>query len=263
MTAASLEIAREIETRCAKVGLEKMKGFWENAQEAERKFWLEFTPERLEAPRRQWKSFAEFLHVAAKQFVPLDADSKILQVGTAVLDAIYFFPEGRRFSADPLTNFYKTRLAWAYESTLDVTAVEAPCERLPFEDRAFSMVILNNMLDHVFEPSTALREARRVLRDDGLLFVGVNVFPSELCPALRTDARYDPCHPYVFSPDDVLAFLRSTGFHPIASKLHDPTDPAAPDERYFAVFALVQAPRNVPREVPGGGWRFENTGGKN
>jgi len=45
--------------------------------------------------------------------------------------------------------------------------------KLPFEDGSFDVVMLNQLLEHVFEPWDVLAEARRVLRPGGRLIVTV------------------------------------------------------------------------------------------
>ena len=44
---------------------------------------------------------------------------------------------------------------------------------LPFEDGSFDSAILDNVLEHVPEPTKLLAEARRILRPDGVLVIGV------------------------------------------------------------------------------------------
>jgi ubiquinone/menaquinone biosynthesis C-methylase UbiE len=54
-----------------------------------------------------------------------------------------------------------------------VTTRIADVEALPFEDRSFDLVVLNDVLQHVPEPDVAasLREIRRVLAPEGALLV--------------------------------------------------------------------------------------------
>ncbi|MCA8982826.1 MAG: class I SAM-dependent methyltransferase [Planctomycetaceae bacterium] len=49
--------------------------------------------------------------------------------------------------------------------------VEADVCRLPFADRSFDMVLSNSLLHHLPEPVRCLREAARVLRPGGMLFL--------------------------------------------------------------------------------------------
>jgi ubiquinone/menaquinone biosynthesis C-methylase UbiE len=54
---------------------------------------------------------------------------------------------------------------------------EIDAQEIPFEDETFDAVIANHMLYHVPDRKQALKEMRRVLKDDGILFtatLGVN-----------------------------------------------------------------------------------------
>lgn len=53
-----------------------------------------------------------------------------------------------------------------------VHLVRADARALPFRDRAFEAVYCYHVLEHVPEPSMAVREARRVLEPDGLGYFG-------------------------------------------------------------------------------------------
>ena len=55
----------------------------------------------------------------------------------------------------------------AAESSRGVEVIEAPAERLPFDDDSFDTVALTLVLCTVPDPAAALREIKRVLRPDG------------------------------------------------------------------------------------------------
>lgn len=44
---------------------------------------------------------------------------------------------------------------------------------IPFEDNTFDLVVLDQVMEHLVDPKKALKEAKRVLVDDGLLCIGV------------------------------------------------------------------------------------------
>jgi SAM-dependent methyltransferase len=47
---------------------------------------------------------------------------------------------------------------------------------LPFEDESFDTILLTDVLEHLAEPSMALKEMARILRPDGKLIIGVPFF---------------------------------------------------------------------------------------
>jgi ubiquinone/menaquinone biosynthesis C-methylase UbiE len=54
---------------------------------------------------------------------------------------------------------------------LDVKLVQADLTRMPFPDRCFDAILCSGVLDTMPEPSLALREFRRILRDNGRLLL--------------------------------------------------------------------------------------------
>jgi SAM-dependent methyltransferase len=57
-----------------------------------------------------------------------------------------------------------------------VVYVQARGEELPFKSECFSVVVCDNVLDHVENPDSILIEANRVLKAGGHLILGVNCF---------------------------------------------------------------------------------------
>ena len=58
------------------------------------------------------------------------------------------------------------------ESGLDVPLVCCCSENLPFRDDTFDLTVAEAVLEHVREQETTLKEAHRVLKSDGMLFIG-------------------------------------------------------------------------------------------
>jgi len=67
-------------------------------------------------------------------------------------------------------------------------------EEMPFKAGSFDAVVSNTMIEHIERPEKMLAEARRVLRDDGILF-------------LTTANKYWPIEPHYFLP--FLSYLPS------------------------------------------------------
>lgn len=58
------------------------------------------------------------------------------------------------------------------ELGLDVPLICCCSENLPFRDDSFDLTLAEDVLDHVREQETMLKESRRVLKSGGLLFIG-------------------------------------------------------------------------------------------
>jgi ubiquinone/menaquinone biosynthesis C-methylase UbiE len=77
----------------------------------------------------------------------------------------------------------------ASEHDTRVELVRGDGEALPYRSDSFDVVILDNVLEHVWHPAVALREARRVMRRGALLYV-VTPKPFALY-SLWNDPHYD------------------------------------------------------------------------
>ena len=103
-----------------------------------------------------------------------EARGRCLEVGAGTGLNLDLWPEGldRLVLTEPDTHMAKRLRRRAAEAGRSVEVVEAPGERLPFEDDSFDTVALTLVLCTVPEPSAALREIDRVLAPGGrLLFL--------------------------------------------------------------------------------------------
>jgi ubiquinone/menaquinone biosynthesis C-methylase UbiE len=117
-------------------------------------------------------------------------------------------------------------MVWRAAAKFDGMFVVADGQRLPFRDSAFDSVISVNVLGHMPDWRRALKEARRVLRDDPLVLkvltwetVTANWIMSYL-PGLRDHA---PLHHYQPATETVQA-LRDAGFSRVEQRAIHYTD---------------------------------------
>ena len=93
-----------------------------------------------------------------------------------------------------------------YCQRLGLDARTMEIDRLPFEAASFDSAILDNVLEHIKEPTPLLTEVRRVLRPGGRLIVGV--------PGERGYAA-DPDHKVYYDKDTLKNRLVECGFRSI------------------------------------------------
>jgi 2-polyprenyl-3-methyl-5-hydroxy-6-metoxy-1,4-benzoquinol methylase len=72
---------------------------------------------------------------------------------------------------------------YARDNGLDVQTGEL--ESIHYPDREFDVVALNHALEHVRQPIELLREIRRILKEDGIVVVGVPNFDSLMAHMMR------------------------------------------------------------------------------
>jgi 2-polyprenyl-3-methyl-5-hydroxy-6-metoxy-1,4-benzoquinol methylase len=110
-------------------------------------------------------------------------------------------------------------LAWVETLAAEGEYVQTPGEALGF-DSAFDTVVTYNVLDHVREPMTILRNAHRALRPGGTLLVGVDCLSTIgrwrfelLTRRLHKGTILVEAHPHTFLPAHVARMIEKAGFN--------------------------------------------------
>lgn len=141
-----------------------------------------------------------------------------------------------------------------------VIKVDVSYEKLPFQNNTFDKVIMSMLLSHVDNPIFALKEARRVLKDQGKLILvfsnieNVNKLLQGLL--LRKKFLENPNYSYiqVFGTQEIGSILGRTGFKVIiinkrCAELFGYYLPFLNWTNLFSEYVLVVAKKsNVPFE---------------
>jgi SAM-dependent methyltransferase len=135
----------------------------------------------------------------------------LLDVGTGV-GILLEVASGKGFD---VTGVEVSEWASAYardEKGLEV--VPGSLEDAHFADTSFDVVVLNHVLEHVETPKSLLAEIRRILKDDGILAIGVPNAGSLMAAILGTRwASWRPeQHRWHFTPGTLGNLVRSAGF---------------------------------------------------
>lgn len=87
-------------------------------------------------------------------------------------------------------------------------------EDAEFEGEFFDVVLLNNVLEHLSDPATTLKEINRILKNDGKVIISIpNVDSFEAKHFKKYWTAWDlPRHLYHFSPVTIKSILNKTGF---------------------------------------------------
>ena len=141
---------------------------------------------------------------------------RVLEIGCGAYGMIYYIDAPcLKVGADPLCLHYSD--LYQNPTNLPIHRVNAAGEYLPLKDKLFDVVLCINVLDHTLSPIPVIKEAKRVLREQGKLFLFINTFalPKIIRGFLGT---FDRPHPIHFSGKEIEELGNNEGFKIIYKK---------------------------------------------
>jgi glycosyltransferase involved in cell wall biosynthesis/SAM-dependent methyltransferase len=131
-------------------------------------------------------------------------DKTVVEIGCGPFGVISGLRASRKIGIDPLLPVYRD--LWDLEAhNCEYLADQG--ERTSLPDGTADVVICLNVLDHVQSPAAVLQEIRRILKDDGELFLSLD---------LEGQDAY--CHPHGFDLEKITHLFTVTGFRPIKAQ---------------------------------------------
>lgn len=113
------------------------------------------------------------------------------------------------------TDYSLLRIGRAQQQGLDVDFALSNIYQLPIADGSIDIVFFNHVLEHLQDEVAALREVKRILRNDGVLILGI---PNEGSWWWQHAYKRDPAslansdHVHFFTAQSVTSLLTSLGF---------------------------------------------------
>lgn len=201
---------------------------WRQAQEYERAYWKKAADRIASGVSGQFSWYEWKAGEMEKRLAPYFKEdekikARVLEIGSGPIGIVTFLKWGERYTIDPLEDFYKSNPVLSQLRDRTVRYGQGGGERLPFEDGALSLVILDNVLDHVHEASGVLNEIHRVLAKDGILYLAVNLHTSWGAFLHRILSRLliDRGHPYTFTAGSIRTFIQRHRFNILTESIND------------------------------------------
>jgi ubiquinone/menaquinone biosynthesis C-methylase UbiE len=189
---------------------------WQVAQKNEQDFWENDWKGDLDKNEELSKKYWDFHVNILNKHVEISDNTKILEIGGAVTPMVNFIEKGEKYSLDPLMDYFKEK----FDLKKGINYITAKGEDIPFEDKTFDIVLITNVIDHVHNYKDVLNEIKRVLKDDGLVYLSVDCHMHllKLYKDYKEKIGYgDACHPHAFTLKSARKSLRSIGFEIIES----------------------------------------------
>lgn len=192
---------------------------WQVAQSYEKAYWKGVADTIASDSEKQlswydWKAseFEKKLNKITHEFSKEQA--RVLEIGSGPIGIVSYLKWGERYALDPLSDFYKENPLLVEVRDPSVNYLTGGGEEIPFPDGHFSVVIIDNVLDHVQEPHTVLNEMHRVLPKDGILYIELNIHTAWgfMLHTVLSKLKIDKGHPYSFTADKIRDYLGKHGF---------------------------------------------------
>jgi ubiquinone/menaquinone biosynthesis C-methylase UbiE len=150
-------------------------------------------------------------------------NAKVLEIGSGPVGIVSFLKWGQRYAIDPLEDFFRSNSVLSQLKDPAVCYGQGSGEKLPFRNETFSLVILDNVLDHVREASGVLKEIHRVLAKDGLLYLAVNVHTNfgGIMHSFFSKVMIDRGHPHTFTIKTIRRFIDQHQFLILSESAND------------------------------------------
>jgi SAM-dependent methyltransferase len=155
------------------------------------------------------------------------ADKAVVSIGCGCTGDLAAWPAAVKVAVDPLLYVYQklNMLIEDMAGTSRTVHLALSIEELPLLDACADLVICRNALDHMPDPPTAVRQIWRILKEDGLAFLSVDI------GGLPT-----PDEPTVFSVESLVALLQDQ--FELVTQAHD--DEAHSVGREYSVRVLAR-----------------------
>jgi ubiquinone/menaquinone biosynthesis C-methylase UbiE len=192
---------------------------WQEAQAYEQSYWAKLADKIASGSTGQlgwysWKASLMEKHLSSYLEDLKRQHGKILEIGSGPIGIVTFLNWGQCHTIDPLEEYYKSNSTLCKLRNSSVRYGAGSGEKLPFDAGNFSLVILDNVLDHVHAATGVLKEIHRVLEKGGLLYLAVNIhIPwGAFLHRILSRLRIDRGHPYTFTHETIREFLVKHGF---------------------------------------------------
>jgi len=175
--------------------------------------------------RRRWKEITEWFRkscrtshkssrmsqVAGRTTCDVRRATKsVLDVGCATGTFLAMAPDGWERCGLDVSEYAVT----AARRTVGGEVVCGELGAAPWSERSFDLVTLWDVLDHLSDPVSALRQCRRLLREDGLLIAHVTNIGSRFARVCRNGWHLliPPTHLHYLTPSSARRVLEATGY---------------------------------------------------
>lgn len=190
---------------------------WKLAQNYEQNWWQN---QAKKMDLSFYKGFAEQVLEAINPYFSINSDTHILEIGSGAAGIITHLNSDYRFAIDPLEDFYSRIKKFSDYRDKNVIYKNGVGENLPFEEKFFDLIIIDNVLDHCDNPALVLDEVKRVLKKNGVVFFRQNTYHhwGKFIRIIMEFFKIDKGHPHTFTKRHLKKLILEKNFTIISYK---------------------------------------------
>lgn len=219
-----------------------MSEVWVKAQQLESQHWIQkkeiiSSDEYREVIKERSRKIEDWL----LKHIEMNDHSNLLEIGGGATQLVDYFRKGKKFALDLLADMYKKE----FSSILNPKVVwaSAKAEEIPYNDEFFDIIISRNNLDYVDSVRKTLSEIKRVLKKEGVVYIGLNTFSGSLL--IYKKIAIDEEHPFTFSPRSIKSFITDCGFKVIDGISDAPENMSHFSDKLASVSSHKAVMRNI------------------
>jgi len=198
---------------------------WEKAQVYERGFWSrQASKSPGEASQFEWyENRARMIWEQAKPLLHGVGPMSVLEIGPGPVGLVNYIEADERHALDPLEDYYCTQPEFAHARDRNVMRHSGTGEDVRSLNKVFSFIILDNVLDHMKDPRSALRGIHQSLEKRGIMFISLNIYTRFGALFRNTMERLeiDKGHPFNFSRSLIVSLMEKSAFKVVLSQTED------------------------------------------
>ncbi|BCA54096.1 hypothetical protein W02_12360 [Nitrospira sp. KM1] len=221
---------------------------WIAAQAYEKSYWQNLASQIASGSQSQlgwyaWKAKMMEEHLGNRLTSQQRSLVNVLEIGSGPIGIVTFLNWGNRYTLDPLEEFYAADSTLSKLRSQEVKYGKGGGEKIPFESGRFTVIILDNVLDHVHTAGQVLKEIHRTMARDGLFYVAVNIHTTwgGFLHGILSKLKIDRGHPYTFTKESIRKFLSQHGFAIKAEFINNYKEAKAEDLRSSSVKSNIKA----------------------
>jgi ubiquinone/menaquinone biosynthesis C-methylase UbiE len=185
---------------------------WTLAQEYERNWW---DTRANDIDFEFYKNYSEELRKYLEYTLEINKNTTVLECGSGAGGILTYLKESEnRYAIDPLEKFYSQVPQFTKQRDKEVKYFSAKGENLPFKNKLFDLVIMDNVLDHCDNPEEVIKEIKRVIKNNGILYFKQNTYHlwGKIVRYIMELFLIDRGHPYTFSKRNLSRLILSGKF---------------------------------------------------